>query len=307
MTVGLLCAVGAAVCYGIASVMQAMAARATSRAESLDPRLLLRLFRSWRYLVGTGLDLLGFVLTVVALQSLPLFVVQSVVASFLAVTAVVGVFTLGLTLRAADWVGVGVVVVGLVLVAMAAAPERAEAVSSAERWGVLIATVALGVLAVPLGRLQGAAAAASLGALAGLAYGASSVAARMLPDLDLDTLGADLRGLVDDPAAYALLAAGGVATLCYATALQRGTVTQATAPLVVGETLVPAIVGVLLLGDRARAGWEGVAVVGFVLAVAGALALARHGEVPAEEPGESPAPKTGEGRNRPSPAGADSG
>ena len=74
--------------------------------------------------------------------------------------------------------------------------------------------------------------------------------------------------------------------LTYSIALQRGSVTQATAPLVVGETVAPALVGLLLLGDHARPGWGWVAAVGFVLSVAGAVSLARHGEI---EPEPSPA------------------
>ena len=87
-----------------------------------------------------------------------------------------------------------------------------------------------------------------------------------------------------------------VALLSYSTALQRGTVTQATAPLVVGETIAPALVGVVMLGDVPRAGWEWVAVVGFGLAVGGALALAGHGDVaeagPAEDTRAEVAPTT---------------
>ena len=87
--------------------------------------------------------------------------------------------------------------------------------------------------------------------------------------------------LLRSPATYALVAAGVLAMLTYSIALQRGTVTQATAPLVVGETVAPALVGLLLLGDQARPGWGWVAVVGFALAVAGAVSLARHGELEA--------------------------
>jgi hypothetical protein len=54
-------------------------------------------------------------------------------------------------------------------------------------------------------------------------------------------------------------------------------VTAATAMLVVGETVAPALVGILVLGDRPRAGWELLAGLGFVLSVTGALSLARHG------------------------------
>ena len=289
MLLGLLGAFGAALCYGIGSVLQALAARDTATAEGLDPRLLLRLAKSWRYVVGVGLDALGFVLSIAAVRTLPLFVVQSIVASFLAITAVVGAFVLHMPLRRADKVGLVVVIGGLVLVGLSAAEDRAVDVSSAEQWGVLVVTLALAALAVPLARLTGSAGAAALGAVAGLAFGATAVAARMLPgSLAPDQIFGQLGELATSPATYALAIAGALALLTYSTALQRGTVTQATAPLVVGETVAPALVGLLLLGDQPREGWGWVATLGFVLAVAGAVSLSRHGEVgEVAEAGES--------------------
>jgi hypothetical protein len=153
------------------------------------------------------------------------------------------------------------------------------AVSSGERWGILVAALALAALAVPLGRLKGAKGAAALGGVAGLGFGAVAVAARVLPRIGWDTLFSDVGALLRDPATYALAVAAVVALLSYSTALQRGSVTQATAPLVVGETVVPAIVGVVMLGDVPREGWTWVAVVGFALAVGGAVALAGHGDI----------------------------
>jgi drug/metabolite transporter (DMT)-like permease len=277
---GLLGAFGAALCYGIGSVLQAVAARDTEAAEGLDPRLLLRLVKSWRYLVGVGLDGLGFVLSIAAVRTLPLFVVQSIVASFLAVTAILGAVVLHMPLRRADKIGLTVVIGGLVLVGLSAAEDRAVAVSRAEEWGVLVASVLLAVLAVPLARLSGASGAAALGAIAGLAFGATSVAARMLPgSLAPDQLIGQLGELLRSPATYALAVAAVVALLTYSTALQRGTVTQATAPLVVGETVAPALVGLLLLGDEPRQGWGWVATLGFAMAVGGAVSLSRHGEI----------------------------
>lgn len=281
---GLLGAFGASACYGVASVLQALAARRTEAAAGLDPRLLLRLARSWRYLLGVGLDGLGWLLSLVAVLSLPLFVVQSIVASFLAVTAVLGAIVLHMPLNRTDKVALVVVLGGLVLVGLSATEDRSVDVSDVERWGVLVAAVALGVVAVPLARLAGPAGAVGLGAVAGLEYGATSVAARMLPEtVTLEDLPGDLRLLLLEPAAYALVVAGAIAMLTYSTALQRGTVTQATGPLVVGETVAPAVVGVVLLGDQTRPGWEWAAVVGFTLAVAGAVGLARHGDVSADD------------------------
>ena len=90
MVLGLLGAFGAAICYGVASILQALAARRSAAVEGLDPRLLLRLLHSWQYLVGLALDGLAFLLSIAALRSLPLFAVQAIVASFLAITAVSG-------------------------------------------------------------------------------------------------------------------------------------------------------------------------------------------------------------------------
>jgi drug/metabolite transporter (DMT)-like permease len=277
---GLVCALGTAVSYGVGSVLQAIAARREPPSVGLDPGLLLRLLRSWPYVTGLGLDAVGFLLTLVAVQSLPLFVVQAVVAGFLAVTAVLGALFLQMPLTRGDWIGLGVTVVGLTLVALSGAQEKAVSVTVGEQWWVVVCAVGLGVVAVRLGRWPGARGAAVLGAVAGLAFGATSVAARMLSGSvsaadPVSSTGALLRS----PAAYALVVAGAVALLAYSTALQRGSVTAATAPLVVGETVVPALVGLLVLGDHPRAGWEIVAAVGFTLAVAGALTLARHGEV----------------------------
>lgn len=60
-------------------------------------------------------------------------------------------------------------------------------------------------------------------------------------------------------------------------ALQIGSVNGATAALVVGETVLPGAIGVLWLGDASRAGLAWMALLGFVLAVAGAVAVAWFG------------------------------
>jgi hypothetical protein len=96
-------------------------------------------------------------------------------------------------------------------------------------------------------------------------------------------VGGDLRALAGSPATYAVLLAAPLALVAYAIALQRGTVVQATAPLVVGETVLPALVGLLVLGDHPRPGWGAPAVVGFALAVGASILLSRFGEVDAAE------------------------
>ncbi|MCW2809372.1 MAG: putative integral rane protein [Marmoricola sp.] len=279
LVTGLLCALGAALCYGIGSVLQAAAARDTQRSDSLDPRLLLRLAGSRAYVLGVVLDGTGFVLTLAAARALPLFVVQSVVACFLAVTAVLGTVFLRAPLHPRDRLGLGLVLVGLVLVALSARAESPVQVNDSLQWATLAGVVLLVGAGTFVGRLGGAHGALPLGAVAGLAFGATSVGARMLP---AGPEGADLLAravhVLAQPATWAIVVAGGLGMLAYSSALQRGSVTRATAPLVVGETVAPALVGLWFLGDQSRPGWQWAAVAGFVLAVVGALSLSRYGE-----------------------------
>ena len=96
MLVSLVAAIVAAVCYGVASVMQAIAVRVASlrgpqdaASGGVDPGLVVRMLHQWRFVASICLDSLGFLAQLVAVQRLPLFVVQAFVASNLAVTAVV--------------------------------------------------------------------------------------------------------------------------------------------------------------------------------------------------------------------------
>ncbi|SDN00663.1 hypothetical protein SAMN04487981_103230 [Streptomyces sp. cf386] len=284
----MVCALGAAVCFGTATVLQAMAARVASAqgGRGGEAGVLLRALRQWRYLAGLALDGLGFLLQVVALRSLPIYAVGAALASALAVTAVVSARLLHVRLRRSEWGAVGVVCAGLAMLGLASGPEGDLEGSDALRFSMLGA--ALVVLGVGLagGRLPERGRGLVLGLAAGFGFGVVEVAVRLIDSLAVSEL-------VGNPATYALLLGGGAAFLALTSALQRGSVTTATAGLVIGETIGPAVVGVVWLGDRTREGLEWLAVLGFAVAVAGALALARFGELPQEprppaDPGISP-------------------
>ncbi|MFH8347941.1 hypothetical protein [Streptomyces sp. NPDC018045] len=269
----MICALGSAVCFGTASVLQAVAARATASGtgSGVDPRLLLRVLRQWRYLVGLALDGCGFLLELVALRSLPIYAVGAALAASLAVTAVVAVPLLRVRLSRAEWTAVLVVCGGLALLGLASGAEGTDTGSTALRFGVLAVALAILAWGALAGRLPDRARAAALGLGAGFGFGVVEVAVRLIPGLSPASL-------VSNPATYALLVGGGAAFLLLTSALQRGSVTAATAGMVIGETLGPALVGVVWLGDRTRAGLAPLGFAGFALAVLGALALARFGE-----------------------------
>jgi drug/metabolite transporter (DMT)-like permease len=279
MTFGLLGALASAICYGVASVLQAAAARAAPQTRDVDPRLLLRLLGRAPFVGGILLDVAGFAAEFMALRTVPVFLVQAAVAANLAVTALVAVPILKVRLRPREWAAVGAVCAGLALLAVGTGPEGSTRVGYGFRLALLGCVVLLTAVGFAAGRLRDPARSAVLGLVAGLAFGVIALAVRVLPDLSP-------AHLVRDPATYAIVGAGVAAFLFFATGLQRGAVTVTTGAMVVAETVAPAAVGVLLLGDRTRPGFAPVAIAGFVVALAGTLALARFGEAAPSEPSD---------------------
>lgn len=272
----MVCALGAAVCFGTATVLQAVAAREAGTGGGGEAALLLRALRQWRYIAGLALDGLGFLFQIAALRSLPIYAVSAALASSLAVTAVVAARLLRVRLSGTEWTAVAVVCSGLAMLGLASGPEGEEGGSAALGYVMLAVAVGILLLALAGGRLSGPGRALVLGLGAGFGFGVVEVSVRLIDSLaPLD--------LLTNPAAYALVIGGGAAFMLLTSALQRGSVTTATAGMVIGETIGPAAVGVVWLGDRTREGLTWLAVLGFAVAVAGALALARFGEAPAEE------------------------
>ena len=271
----------AALCYGVAAVMQAMAVRAASRrtADSanksrlgtVDPGLVVRMLHQGPFIASLGLDLIGFFAQLVALRQLPLFAAQAIIASNLAVTAVFAAWLMHLELAWREWLAVGGVILGVAMLGSSAGAHAVTGVSPQFKLALILAVAGIAAAGIAASRLPRSARTPVLGAIAGLGYGVLAVAARVLP-------GFSPHELIRDPAAYALAAAGIVSFMLYATALEAGSVTVATAAVVLAETVPPAVVGVMFLGDHTRPGLGGVAVLGFSLAIVCAVALARFGE-----------------------------
>jgi drug/metabolite transporter (DMT)-like permease len=227
--------------------------------------------RQGLFLASIAIDMVGFVAQLIALRKLPLFAVQAIMAANLAVTAVFAAWIMKARLSLREWLAVAGVVIGVALLGLSAGAQGATRVGSAFQLGLIVAGVAVGVTGFAVARLPNPVRTPALGAIAGIGYAVLAVSARILPGF------APLQ-LIKSPAAYTLAAAGIVSFLLYATALEGGSVTTATAAVVLAETMPPALIGLLFLGDTTRHGLAAVGVLGFLLAVVCAVALARFGE-----------------------------
>jgi drug/metabolite transporter (DMT)-like permease len=273
-------ALAAAFCYGIGAVMQAIAVQAASRRPVLeaagvggrvDPSLVIRMFRQWPFVVSLLIDFVGFICQLIALRRLPIFEVQVIIAANLAVTAVFASWLMHTVLSVREWAAVLSVVVGIGLLGSSAGAEGAKTVGIDFHLALIAALAAIAVAGVLAARLPNEFRTPALGAVAGLGYGVLAICARILP-------GFTPAVLIKSPAAYTLAAAGIISFMLYASALESGSVTVATAAVILLETVPPAVIGVLFLGDATRPGLVGPAIAGFILALISAIALARFGE-----------------------------
>lgn len=271
MTIALLAVAAAAICSGSAAVLQASAVSRLPQATSMNAGFVGRLARSPRYLVALVLVAAGFGLSILALRTLPLFVVQAGRASSLAITAVLSVLLLKVRLRTPEVLAVLGIGAGLVVVAVTAGPQNTAEVGTGARFALIGAVVAVALAAAATLRLRNAAGAGLvLAVLAGLCFGLLALGARLLRSFAPQVL-------IADPASWAMAGAGGMGLLLGAMALQRAGVVTVTSAMVATETVVGAALGMIVCGDRPAAGLAIPAIGGFLLVLAGALVLARFG------------------------------
>lgn len=271
MTLSLLGAFAAAVLYGAGTVLQAVGLRRAAGAAGGTTWQ--RVWRGRLYVVGLGLDGLGFLASVAALRSLPLFVVESAIASSVAVTAVLATVFLGTRLARSEIVALAAVALGLVGLALTALEGRSVALGPTGTVLLLATLVPVALLAVAGARLTPRAGVPLLAVAAGLGFGGTGVSARVL------TVSGPWWREVLDPVMWALLAYSALALVAYGLALQRGSVTPVAAITFSVETVVPAVVGLAWLGDRVRPGLAGVTAAAFLLTLGGCLRLAGRAAV----------------------------
>jgi drug/metabolite transporter (DMT)-like permease len=249
---GLVAALVAAAMFGVVAVVQAAVIR---RRGLINPQMLLVI----------GIYLVGWLLHLVAIAQLPLYLAQVAVGASLVVAALVAAFVMGEPLLLRHWAAIGAMTVGLGLLALASGSVGHSDFSTTTTVVLYVLLVVNALLGWMAWRWGSGWSGVALGVLAGTAYAGSPVASRSLLDFHLaaSTIAPALTiGLF-----------GGLGFLLYSGAMKRTSVTAATSPVVLLQTVIPAIVGVITFGDEVRAGWWLPGVFAFAVSVAAGVVL----------------------------------
>jgi hypothetical protein len=260
--------IGCALSNGIAVVLQKASADDVPATTSVQLTFFVRLAHDWRYMLGIGLDIGSSALILVAVHTLPLFLVQPLIGSSIAITFIIEHYILHHYGARRAYPGLVLVLLGLVLLGIAAAPEQAHAISASIRWGIMGFLVPLTIVGAFCATSKRAGSAVWLALLSGIAFGGTAVTGRIL------TFPAPFWHVLYNPLVYSFAAYGIVGVMLFSIALQRAAATTAATMLVTAETIVPAFVGIALLGDTVRHGlWIAVAG-GIICSTAGAVIIA---------------------------------
>jgi hypothetical protein len=253
--------------YGVANLLQSIAAANTISSDNLDPKLLMRLARHRTYVPGVACQTLGFILAFLARRDLPLFLVQSSVAAGLGVTAILGVLVLKWRLPKAEIALLVLLCGGLSALVISAEPHPSRPLGIG---GLIGLVVTLGLLAVGglfAAKLRGVPGSVALGALAGIAFGAAAVASRPLANIN------SWDKFFTDPLLLLLITHSLVGQLLLGLAMQRGSTTAAVAAMDAAAAVPAAIVGLLFLGDKIFDGREWLAGLGFLVTLGTVIGL----------------------------------
>jgi hypothetical protein len=270
LALGIICAIGASVLYNTSIALQALEARDVGEEHALRVSLIGRLIKNPRWLLATGIGLLGWPLEIAALLLAPLTVVQPCLACGLVLLLWLGVTRLGEKPGRREYGAVGAILVGVAGLAWAA-PERTTGHAGAGPIAIALVLVTIPVVTPYVVRGQASAAGTLAVVAAGFGYAWTAIASKLLTD----QLSA---GSILVAAIWLATAAAseGLALLSEMSALGSRPATRVAPVMFAIQVTVPVILAPLIFGES----WSGTPgggagiVVSVLFVLAGVVALA---------------------------------
>ena len=282
------CALGSAVLYALASVLQHRGAIAQPDDQSLKVGLLVRLARQPAWLTGLACDGGGYVLQFVALGHGPIIVVQTLLVCGLLFALPIGAAWAGRRLNRTDWIGAALVCTGLAVFLGVANPASGRNDASTGSWVVLLVsvTVLAGALTVaslgPDARRRAVLLAAATGVVYGLAAALTKTTAHLLAHGPVS--------LVTNWQPYVLVVFGATGMLLSQSAFQAGVLDFSLPTMTVVDPIASIAIGAVVLHEAISSSPVAVTaeVVSLVAMSAGVWLLARF-EAELSSPAGKPA------------------
>ncbi len=272
-----LAALGAAMLYALASVLQQRAAGEAPADRSLRLRLLVGLVARPLWLIGIVADGAGFVLQFVALDHGSLVLVQPLLVSGLLFALPLGAALTHRSLSPSEWLGSAATVAGLALFLVVASPAPGRDEASNVTWAITGACTLVPIaLMIAFSRSTGGALKAGLLAAAGgVFYGLAAALTKVTAE---DFHSGIVRTFTTAWEPYALVISAVVAMVVVQSAFQAGPLRWSLPTLTVVDPVVSIVIGALALGERisTRGAAPALEIIGLVAMAGGVFLVARY-------------------------------
>ena len=216
----------AAFAFALGNVLQQKGTLETPSDDD-DPRFLVQIFRRPVWLAGGGLQVCGWVLQAVALDTGSLIVVQSLTTMSLVIALPLGARITGQEVSRRVWLGAAAMVVGIVLFLSVGSPQGGTSTPPASAWwsAGLTAIVLVTILGRTGRRRRGATKALLLGSAAGVAFALQASVTKVF----VTVVGQGLDAVLTSWTIYVLIVSALVGFVLQQSALKTGVLAPAMA------------------------------------------------------------------------------
>jgi drug/metabolite transporter (DMT)-like permease len=252
VTLPVVLALLAGLCYAIASVVQQRVAAQQPEELSLSPRLVLALARRPLWLLGIGVDIAAYLLEAAALGRGSVLVVGPLLASGLLFALPFASFRTGRRVTRREMIPAVLITAGLALYVEVGSPAGTASHASHLEWGVAAAVViAATTVLVTLGRRarEPGRRATYYGIATGVVYSLTAV----LTKATVDRLNGRVLPILGHWQLYALLTASVVGLVLNQSAFQAGHVAASLPAISVTNPVLASIMGVVLFDEHLNA------------------------------------------------------
>jgi len=252
---------------GSAVILEKIGVDQQAKIKSAHPNILWQLRSNIPYIVGLVLDFFSWLLALYAVQRLPLFVVQPIIACSVIFTVLIEHYLFKKRLSLKFGLYLITIVLGLIMIALVAEPEKAIFIQHSLRWVIILSPILLTIIGLYFAKIQKQYAAFFLAGITGLAFGGIAIAGRAL------VFHHNLINLFFHPLIWAIIGYGLLGILFLTIALQRASASAINATVIVCETIIPIIFGLVFFGDHPKHHLWYVVILGIILTISGTILI----------------------------------
>lgn len=264
----LLTAFGAAGLNGAAAILEKAGTSKIAAIKSPNPVLLWNLKRSLPYILGVIFDFIGWGLALFSVHVLPLFIVQPIIAFSVIITVIIEYYLLKIRLNVQFIIALLVIILGLVLLALTATPEKVIYINNNVSLGISLFPIILLILGILFSRNTKSINTFILAALGGLGFGGVAITGRMIH------FNHPFFQVILSPVVIGLIAYGLIGIILFTIALQRSAASSVNAIMIACNTLFPILIGLIFLGDHPRNNLWILVISGVLLTISGSILVA---------------------------------